>query len=36
MWLRYVLVPGRSDQPKYLHALGQHVHQYETIEKIEI
>jgi pyruvate formate lyase activating enzyme len=36
MWLRYVLVPGWSDQPEHLHALGQHFHQYETIEKIEI
>ncbi len=36
MWLRYVLVPGWSDQEEYLHALGKHFENYKTIEKIEI
>jgi len=36
MWLRYVLVPGWSDQEEYLHQLGQHFKDYATIEKIEI
>ncbi len=36
MWLRYVLVPGWSDQEEYLEALGQHFKDYKTIEKIEI
>ncbi|MCG8477443.1 MAG: pyruvate formate-lyase-activating protein [Cytophagales bacterium] len=36
MWLRYVLVPGWSDQEEYLHELGQHFKDYKTIEKIEI
>ena len=36
MWLRYVLVPGWSDQPEYLHALGQYFKDYNTIERIEI
>jgi pyruvate formate lyase activating enzyme len=36
MWLRYVLVPGLSDQEEYLHELGQHFKDYSTIEKIEI
>lgn len=36
MWLRYVLVPGWSDQEHFLHALGQHFESYKTIEKIEI
>jgi pyruvate formate lyase activating enzyme len=36
MWLRYVLVPGWTDQPEYLHRLGQHFGDYRTIEKIEI
>lgn len=36
MWLRYVLVPGWSDQPEHLHAFGQHFQSYTTIEKIEI
>lgn len=36
MWLRYVLVPGYSDQEEHLHALGQHFKDYKTIEKIEL
>lgn len=36
MWLRYVLVPGYSDQEEYLHQLGQHFANYKSIEKIEI
>ncbi|WP_224998957.1 pyruvate formate-lyase-activating protein [Cesiribacter sp. SM1] len=36
MWLRYVLVPGWSDQEEYLHELGAHFKDYTCIEKIEI
>lgn len=36
MWLRYVLVPGWSDQEEHLHALGQHFKDYKTIERIEL
>jgi pyruvate formate lyase activating enzyme len=36
MWLRYVLVPGWSDQEKYLHQLGAFFSKYQSIEKIEI
>ncbi|WP_187261865.1 pyruvate formate-lyase-activating protein [Pontibacter beigongshangensis] len=36
MWLRYVLVPGWSDQEEYLHELGQRFKDFTTIEKIEI
>ncbi len=36
MWLRYVLVPGWTDQEEYLHQLGKHFENYKTIEKIEI
>jgi pyruvate formate lyase activating enzyme len=36
MWIRYVLVPGWTDQPEHLHGLGQHFEHYRTIEKIEI
>ncbi|AHM58532.1 pyruvate formate-lyase activating enzyme [Flammeovirgaceae bacterium 311] len=36
MWLRYVLVPGWSDQEEYLHELGAHFRDYRSIEKIEI
>lgn len=36
MWLRYVLVPGWSDQEEYLHELGKHFQGYKTIERIEI
>ena len=36
MWLRYVLVPGWSDQEDYLHELGEHFKDYKTIERIEV
>ena len=36
MWLRYVLVPGWTDNPEHLHALGKHFKDFKTIEKIEI
>jgi pyruvate formate lyase activating enzyme len=36
MWLRYVLVPGYSDQEEYLHKLGKHFSTYQTIERIEV
>ena len=35
-WLRYVLVPGLSDNPEHLHQLGQRFQSYENIEKLEI
>ena len=36
VWLRYVLVPGYSDQEEYLHELGKHFQKYSNIEKLEI
>ena len=36
MWMRYVLVPGYSDQPEYLHEMGKYFQEYENIEKLEI
>ena len=36
MWLRYVLVPGLTDQEEYLHQWAQHFSSYKTIEKVEI
>ncbi|MFC2109476.1 pyruvate formate-lyase-activating protein [Bacteroidota bacterium] len=36
MWLRYVLIPGITNKPELLHALGEHFKDYKTIEKIEI
>ncbi|BDC98694.1 pyruvate formate-lyase-activating protein [Persicobacter psychrovividus] len=36
LWLRYVLVPGWSDQPEHIEALGQHFKDYKSIEKIEL
>ncbi|NRD23971.1 pyruvate formate lyase-activating protein [Winogradskyella litoriviva] len=36
MWLRYVLIPGLTNDPKLLHQLGNHFKDYKTIEKIEI
>lgn len=36
VWLRYVLVPGLSDQEDALIALGEHFKDYENIERLEI
>ncbi|WP_264564298.1 pyruvate formate-lyase-activating protein [Flavobacterium sp. N3904] len=36
MWLRYVLVPGWTDQEEYLHEWGQYFTNYQTIERVEI
>lgn len=36
MWLRYVLIPGITNKPELLHALGEHFKDYKSIEKIEI
>lgn len=36
MWLRYVLIPGITNKPELLHAMGTHFKDYKTIEKIEI
>jgi pyruvate formate lyase activating enzyme len=36
MWLRYVLVPGLTDQEKYLEQWAQHFAGYKMIEKVEI
>ena len=35
-WLRYVLVPGLSDQEKSLKELGEHFKDYNNIERLEI
>ena len=36
VWLRYVLVPGYSNQTAAIHDLGKHFAAYENIEKLEI
>ncbi len=36
VWLRYVLVPGLSDQPEALKALGEHFKDYDNIQRLEI
>lgn len=36
MWLRYVLIPGITNKPELLHALGKHFQGYKTIEQIEL
>lgn len=36
MWLRYVLVPGWTDQEEYLEEWGRHFKNYKTVEKVEI
>lgn len=36
MWLRYVLVPGWTDQEEYVKAWAQRFQAYQTVEKVEI
>lgn len=36
MWLRYVLVPGYSDQEEYLHKWGEVFQEYSSIDRVEI
>lgn len=36
MWLRYVLIPGITDVPELLHALGNYFKEYKTIERLEL
>lgn len=36
MWLRYVLVPGHTDQTEFLHQWGKQFTQYTQIERVEI
>jgi pyruvate formate lyase activating enzyme len=36
MWLRYVLVPGWTDQEKYLHEWAKYFQHFSTLERIEI
>jgi pyruvate formate lyase activating enzyme len=36
LWLRYVLVPGWTDQPEHVEAWARHFAGYQSIERIEI
>ncbi len=36
MWLRYVLVPGYSDQEEHIKALGEHFKDFTNVERLEI
>lgn len=36
MWLRYVLVPGYSDQARYIDEWGKYFHNYKSVERVEI
>lgn len=36
MWLRYVLVPGFTDQPEFLNLWGKYFAGYKNIERVEI
>ncbi|MCU4158049.1 pyruvate formate lyase-activating protein [Carboxylicivirga sp. A043] len=36
VWLRYVLVPGYSDNHEHLHQLGEYFKAFDNIEKLEI
>lgn len=35
-WLRYVLVPGWTDQPEHLHRLGAHFEGSQQLQRLEI
>ena len=35
-WIRHVVVPGLTDNDKWLRQLGQYVTRYDCVEKIEI
>ena len=35
-WIRYVLVPGLSDQDKYLRQFSSHFENYKSIDRVEI
>ena len=36
LWLRYVLIPGITDDPELLHEMGRYFKDYKTIERLEI
>jgi len=36
LWLRYVLVPGWTDQPEFLHQWGQHFSKYNSIKRVQL
>ncbi len=36
LWLRYVLVPGWTDQPEYLAAWAEHFAGYHTLQRVEL
>jgi pyruvate formate lyase activating enzyme len=36
MWLRYVLVPGWTDQEEYVEEWARHFKDYKTVERVEI
>jgi pyruvate formate lyase activating enzyme len=36
MWLRYVYVPGYTDQEKYLEQWAKYFQDYKTVEKVQI
>lgn len=36
MWLRYVLVPGYTNQKEFLHKWGAHFAEYKNIKRVEI
>ncbi len=36
VWVRYVLVPGLSDNPDHIHALGHYLSQFSNMERFEL
>ena len=36
MWIRHVLVPGRSDEDRYLKKLSEFIDTLDNVEKVEV
>lgn len=35
-WIRHVVVPGLTDDDRWLHRLGEHIARYDVVKKLEI
>jgi len=36
MWLRFVLIPGLTNEPALLHEMGKHFKDFKTVERFEL